>query len=160
MIVHDSSRGEISDGPIRYVMLRADVLMGISRYLPEEASRVFLFALSSSVERHAVGSFERYQSAGADEFESLLDTSLEVAATLGWGRWARSQADDGRLVIQVANSPFAVGFGASVTPVCSAIVGALSALFSFQGHAHVPVAEYQCAAQGASSCRFLIGSAP
>lgn len=156
MIEHDTDLGQITDGNIRYVLLRADVLMHIGDHLPQASAAVFLAALERSVSQRASGSFEHYRRSGASDLETMLQKGSDVARSLGWGRWHVSMHGRRAVSVIVENSPFAAGFGPSPQPVCGAICGALRAVFTVLGESDVLVEEQECSAQGAKHCRFHV----
>lgn len=156
-LVHDRNSGVIADEGIRYLLIRADVLMGVAHQLPGVDPAVFLSALGASVFRHVQKSFSVYAGDGRFDGSNFLARTCEIAATLGWGSWMASQHPDGSCVIEVGDSPFAAGYGSSPQPVCTPIVGVLRALSVLIYGSELPVVETSCAAQGTGTCEFRIG---
>jgi uncharacterized protein len=154
-VVSDPSRGVIADGDIRYVLIRADVLMGIARELTGKGGD-FLAAFEASAFRNARDSFARYREEGRFAAGDFLQRCGEVAASLGWGRWKVSDhGAEGRSVV-VEDSPFALGFGHAEAPVCAPISGVLQAMALVGYGVAVQVQEISCAAQGAQRCHFVL----
>ena len=91
---------------------------------------------------------------GAGAPEALLTVIAGTAPQLGWGQWRFGQAADGRLDLEVANSPFAAGHGPAEGPVCAPIAGMLAAVAGMVLGGPVEVRETGCAATGAPACRF------
>ena len=169
---HDLERGQILDQDRRYLMLRADVLMGLFAELEPAARARALRALGRSVRRHGAGSVQAYArllagrpegSAPSDPStaspsrasvespaaQALLGDMAAAAATLGWGRWD-FEPDGTGLRLTVANSPFAAaarGLGLHTEPVCHAVAGMAEALGRALWSVPVEVSEC-CAAQG------------
>ena len=83
----------------------------------------------------------------------LLATIEETAPMLGWGRWTIARNGQ-TLRLDVENSPFAKGYGASPKPVCHAVVGMLEAVSAIVLGAPVIARETTCAATGAARCEF------
>lgn len=153
-LVFDAERGEYRDGTTRYMMIRADTLMGIVAELPEQQRSDVLTALARAVERFGGRSAQTYRDAGAGDPAALIATIARTAPELGWGRWQLAM-EDGGLVLTVANSPFVAGHGPSRSPVCHAIVGMLAAVGRLVCGAAVQAAETSCAAvSGGEACRF------
>lgn len=148
MIVHDAQNGEIRDGPIRYLMLRADVLMGIVSELPPDQSAAWLQAMERSAFLHARDSFQQYRSSGRFDGDDFLVRSADVAATLGWGKWTVTDLGGGSRLIRVRGSPFAAGHGSASHPVCAPISGVLRAIALVGYGQDAEVRERTCAAQG------------
>lgn len=145
--------GGLYDGEVRYVMLRADVLMGaIARMGPAGFQ-----ALAESVTVGGGHSVNRYRSFGTADFASLLQMIEETANQLGWGRWQLARPRETTLRLTVHNSPFVAGHGPSQTPVCAAICGLLQATASvvLVGDGAINVEETECAAMTGEACRFV-----
>jgi len=153
-ILHDIEAGEITQGGIRYILMRPDVLMGIGEHLG--AYRDFVAAMSLSAFANARGSFERYKETGVFAGADPLRRVGEMAAGLGWGVWSPEVLSDREILLRVKNSPFAQAVHGSRDPVCGAIVGILRALYQTAQGDDVDVCETSCAAQGLPHCEFRI----
>jgi predicted hydrocarbon binding protein len=141
---HDVDLGQVMDGDRRYVLLRADVLMGIFEGLPEHAAQEALTAFRDSVNRHGSASVRAYERGSDPDPAQLLATVASGAASLGWGRW-HVELDGTTCRLRVLNSPFAQardGHGKA----CAAIVGMLSAVCSRIWREPVLAREVRCAA--------------
>lgn len=149
------AEGRILDGEIRYLMLRADVLMGLFRRLDGAARLQALEAFAASVREGGRRSAEHYRRLGAADRAALLTAIEATAPELGWGRWRFETGDDGwRLAVE--DSPFAAGFGPAEAPVCAPIRGMLGALADLLLGPGARIAEVACAAAGAEACRFTV----
>ena len=142
------------DGDIRYLRLRADTLMGMFRHLPEPARAQALAALVRSAAEHGGDSARRYLESGAGDTAALLATIEKTAGELGWGSWSFAKPGDSSLALEVADSPFAAGYGAADTEVCAPITGMLQAVASLALGAACEARETECRARGAARCRF------
>ncbi len=145
----------MEDG-IRYVLMRPDVLMGVAHELGEADVQAFLGALERSAFRHVQSSFDRYQERQSLSGTDFIVSTCEAARRLGWGEWSTTETSNRSLTVEVKNSPFAAGFGASRCPVCAAIAGILRAAALHAYGAQSAVTELTCTAQGAPVCRFEI----
>ncbi len=150
----DVNSGEITQGDVRYVMLRPDVFMGIGRYL--SSMPAFVAAMEESAFQNARDSFDRYKALGMFNGQDALLQSCEIAARLGWGVWRPHEEQQGEIVLHVENSPFAAGAGISDTPVCGSIVGILRAIYMAVHDERVHVVETSCGAQGHDYCSFQV----
>ena len=149
--------GEIRDGTIRYMMIRPDALMGIFTRLSPPARMEALEAFAASIAENGAKSARAYQAMGADDARKLLDVIAATAPQLGWGIWSFTAVSETALTLEVANSPFVVGFGPSEHPVCAPIRGMLTAVGAMVLGGSVTVAEVTCAAvTGAEPCRFQV----
>jgi hypothetical protein len=150
----NEASGEVAEGGIRYLLMRPDVLMGVTQDLSADGAKAFLSALERSVFRHAQASFLRYVDTERFAAEDLLAGTFRVAATLGWGVWTLDGQEGGLRVVHVNNSPFALGHGPSIDPVCAAITGVLRAVTLVAYGVESEVVEVACRAQGAPHCLF------
>lgn len=142
------------EGGIRYLRLRADTLMGMFRHLPAPVRAQAFAALARSSAEHGGDSARRYLESGSGEVEALLATIENTAAELGWGTWRFGERGGKRLSLEVAESPFAAGYGVSETPVCAPITGMLQAVAQLVLGAACEAREHECRACGTAQCRF------
>lgn len=159
-LVFDPERGEYRDGAARYLMIRADMLMGILAELPEEQRPDVLAAFARATAKFGGKSAQSYRAAGASDPAVLLATIEQTAPQLGWGRW-KLECDGDALSLLVTNSPFVAGHGPSKRPVCAPIAGMLSAVATLVLGAPAAATEEACAAvTGETQCRFRAAPAP
>jgi predicted hydrocarbon binding protein len=85
--------------------------------------------------------------------EALARTVASTAPQLGWGVWDIHVEPD-LIRLEVRNSPFAAGFGASDSPVCSPILGMMRAISGMIFGREAIVHETSCVACGQDLCRF------
>lgn len=149
----DEARGEWLDGPRRYLMLRPDTLMGLFLALAPDARLQALQALDGAVYRQGSGSARAYLTQGGGDLPALLATMEATAPQLGWGVW-RFQPGPDALRLEVRNSPFAHGYGASDQPVCHAIAGMLRGVAEMWFGRPCEAHELRCEARGAEVCAF------
>ena len=156
-LVFDVARGAVLDADRRYVLLRADVLMGIFAGLEGQARDAALAAFARSVAEHGAASVRAYRDAvGAD---ALPQAMQDAAASLGWGRWrldaARSHGESPTLALAVENSPFAAAAPPGSARACHAIAGMLEAVAGALWQQPADARETHCAAQGGATCSFV-----
>jgi uncharacterized protein len=154
-LVRDAERGEWRDGETRYLLLRQDSLMGMFRGLASSNRAEALTALTAAVTEAGGRSAARYREITPGEPTALLEVFAETAAQLGWGVWTFEQPIDGELDLDVANSPFAEGFGPSPVPVCAAITGMAGTIATTILGQPAVAEETCCVAAGAKSCHFV-----
>ena len=155
-LVFDTSSGEVRDADRRYLLLRADVLMGLFDALPESARAEALRAFGRSVALHGAGSVRAYAASVGPV--GLCASMEDAAASLGWGRWrldVGSPGDPPSLTLEVGNSPYAAAAGRRTEPVCHAIAGMLEALGGALWQQPVQALETRCVAvTGSGPCCF------
>lgn len=152
-LTFDFASGELRDGDTRYVILREDSLMGLFKRLSEPARTDAFKAFAASVTEHGARSAAHYLARGGNAAD-ILATIEATAPQLGWGVWQFSRAEAGTLRLEVKNSPFAHGYGASPAAVCAPITGMLSAVAAIVFDTPVEAEEDLCAAAGGAICRF------
>lgn len=84
-LVFDLAAGQVLDGPRRYLVMRADVLMGAFDGLDGQARALALQSLGRSVSAFGADSVHAYLAqVGPD---ALLQAMVQGSAALGWGVW-------------------------------------------------------------------------
>lgn len=147
----DTATGTLSDGAIRYVMIRADGLMGAFEGPNAPAG---LAALCESVYQHGRNSLIQYQREHGGDPATLMATVASVAAQLGWGAWAVTRPSHGEVKVIVRHSPFAEAAGSSEVPLCAPILGMVRAVGELVLGTEVCTREQRCMACGACRCEF------
>ncbi|CAM4015836.1 V4R domain-containing protein [Bordetella muralis] len=150
----DTASGQILDADRRYIMMRADVLMGLFTALPAADRQRALESLRSSVRDQGGASARAYRASGAGDTDAFLQVMAESAADLGWGVWRFDGSPAGTLILTVHNSPFASAAGSNEAPVCHAIAGMLEAVTALVFGTPADVHETQCACMGTAYCVF------
>lgn len=155
----DAEKGALKDGPVRYVLIRADALMGLFRNLPGIQRREALNALKCSVNKFGGRSARRYDNERGADDPDVLTLVAAGASQLGWGRWTVDR-DGNRPRVIVEDSPFAEAFGDAGEPVCAPISGMLQAAATIAFGHPVSAQEIHCAAADAKVCVFELGPTP
>lgn len=152
-LVWDGARGQVRDGPRRYLLMRPDVLMGTVAAMTPACRVAFLEGWAASTCAQGADSLRAYAASVGGHPQALIEATTAAAADLGWGRWAmRLDAETGALRLTVTDSPFVAGWhaatGGALAPeaVCAPIRGILQALAQALIDAPVQVTEEACAA--------------
>lgn len=138
----DVENGQVLDEDRRYVLLRADVLMGIFESLSEGAAEDALMAFRDSVNRYGSASVRAYANPANADPAPLLASVAAGAASLGWGRW-HFEWGETTCRLRVFNSPFAQAHRAK-GEACAPIVGMFSAVCGHIWQAPVLASESDC----------------
>lgn len=142
----DTARGEVLDDDRRYVLLRADVLMGLFASLPADTCRQALEAFGASAFAQGSASVRAYaQTLPAGEAQTLFQVVGDGASSLGWGVWRYEHGPDGSRLL-VHNSPFARHAPVGATPCCTPIAGIFRAVCEQAWGQTAIVQESSCAA--------------
>lgn len=152
---YDIANGQVLDSDRRYVLLRADVLMGIFEGLSPGASQDAMNAFRDSVSRYGSASVRAYKNPADTDGSQLLSTVAAGAASLGWGRW-EIESDGDTCRLRVHNSPFAQAHLAQ-EKACAPIVGMFSAVCSHVWQERVLARELRCFACESPSARAATG---
>ncbi len=152
----DEISGDVSDGSIRYLLMRPDVLMGMFAKLEGDELINALSALEQSTRENGRASMLEYRKLNFGSQDEALRFFCQSAARLGWGRFDYEWNAAGLPVFKVANSPFVAGYGASDIGVCAPISGILGAFLQVFFDESMSVREVECAAQGGDDCRFEV----
>ena len=126
-LVFDLPGGQVLDGDRRYVLMRADVLMGMFELMPPDIRPQALQACSASVAKYGIDSVRAYQRMANLDASQLFETVGAGAASLGWGSWT-FEVHDRSCRLTVMNSPFAAAARGMGHAVCAPIVGMLEAV--------------------------------
>lgn len=155
----DEGKGQILDQDRRYVLLRADVLMGLFDQLEGTTERrKALEAFQQSVTLYGSNSVEAYWGEIDHDADRLLNSMMTISAQLGWGVWSLLNRSNNSIKLEVFNSPFAMSTSIKGQTVCYPIKGIMLAMGKLIFNGEVKVVEDKCAVQkqGDTSCFFTI----
>lgn len=147
-LVHDLDQGQVRDGTRRYLLMRADVLMGAFDGLEPAVREAALQSLARSVARSGADSVRAYVAERG--IAALLSMMSDAAASLGWGRWSWHE-DGQRLELFVVNSPFAMASTVPGHKACHAIAGMLEAVATACWSQPAQAREWRCICEAAAS---------
>lgn len=155
----DTANGQVLDMDRRYVLLRADVLMGVFEMLQPERRAEALDAFARSVLAYGSRSVQAYDQLGEGGTMGLFTAVAEGAASLGWGAWT-FRLDGHTCELEVLNSPFAHAATRLGAPACAPILGMLRAVCTHVWARPSVASERECAGCSGSAhgpggiCRF------
>lgn len=148
-LVFETNKGQVMDADRRYVLLRADVLMGVFDLLPKPAREQALVAFAESVFRFGSGSVRAYADPSDHDSKKLFAAVAAGAASLGWGAW-EFEIGDRTCRLTVQNSPFATATSHKHN-ACSPILGMLRAVCEHAWQDECVVEEVACCSELAVS---------
>lgn len=154
----ETGQGQVMDADRRYVLLRADVLMGLFDLMPEPLAAQALAAFAESVFKFGSGSVRAYADTSDPDSRRLFAAVAQGASSLGWGVW-EFDIGDRSCRLTVRNSPFAAA-ATTQRPACSPILGMLRAVCEHAWKAPCAIEELACCAAEAPAghrgqvCRF------
>lgn len=139
----DVDNGQVLDQDRRYVLMRADVLMGMFELMPPDLRARAMQACAASVVKYGMASVRAYQRMANLEGAQLFEAVGAGAPSLGWGTWSfELQGHSCRL--HVRNSPFAQAANGLGQPACAPILGMLEAVSTLAWGGPCRVREVRC----------------
>jgi predicted hydrocarbon binding protein len=147
--------GALHAGDIRYVLVRADGLMGCFKSGLSSTSLAMYKEIEDSFFRFGGKSTQQYAETLGEDPQALLSKIEETAPQLGWGNWALSlDSNERTLALRVENSPFSAGYGQADFPVCAPVSGMLKGVAEKIFKQPVTCIEHRCSAMGGDVCEF------
>jgi uncharacterized protein len=153
-LIFDTAKGQVMDQSRRYLLMRADVLMGMFDLLPENIRSQAYEAIEKSVAHFGSDSVRAYAAQPRVSQAQLLFTMQEAAASLGWGHWQLTRKP-AALELTVNNSPFATSSKQKNGCLCHPITGMLKGLANNVWSKEIHAREISCASYtGGITCHF------
>lgn len=149
------ANGALHAGDIRYVLVRADGLMGCFKSNLSSTSLALYKEIEDSFFRFGGKSTQQYADILGEYPEKILSKIEETAPQLGWGNWILSlQSKERKLTLTVENSPFSAGYGQANFAVCAPVAGMLRGVAEKIFKQPVICREHLCSAMGGEVCEF------
>tara|TARA_R110001599_G_C12270264_1_gene661360 strand:+ start:3602 stop:4123 length:522 start_codon:yes stop_codon:yes gene_type:complete len=151
----DKADGALQAGDVRYVLVRADGLMGCFKSDLSTTSLEMYQQIENSFFQFGGKSTQQYVETVGEDPAALLSKIEEMAPQLGWGNWVLSlQPNEGKLTLTVENSPFSAGYGQARFAVCAPVSGMLKGVAEKIFKQSVTCREHRCSAMGGDVCEF------
>lgn len=156
--------GAITFQGVRYMLIRPDTVVDLQKAMEamvgaERCAEAMMAGGRTGGSR----SSKRYKEVFNYSDEDIVAFMCRMGSEIGWGRFSLIELDPAnrRLVVEVANSPFAQAYvgdksHASELPVCHMIRGVLAGMAAGIFGGEVSAEETSCIAKGDPICRFLI----
>jgi predicted hydrocarbon binding protein len=136
--------------PPGYILVRPETLVGLQKAVEAALGPAAGDCVAAGGRAGGARATAALRGAAGERVEQLLSQGQ----ALGWGRFRLERLTPTALVVTVADSPFARGYGGAGGPVCHLTRGVLEALATAVLGRPAPVTETACAAAGAARCRF------
>lgn len=146
----DDGEGRLLLGGSRYLLIRPETLAGVQQAM----ERVAGAAAGECLAEGGRAGGARVAAALTGTVAERVEALAAAGTAIGWGRFTVEELGPERLVLAVANSPFAEAHGPAAGPVCHLLRGVLDAVAASLFSRPVRVRETSCAAAGAAVCRF------
>lgn len=156
----DPAEGRLSFKEVRYLLIRPETLVDFQKAaeaaLGEQAGQL---VYEGGFTGGALSS-RRYKAEFGYSDEEIVDFMCTMGGQIGWGHFELIEldADAGRLVVRVEDSPFAEAYGEADTGVCHFIRGVMGGMGAGLFDAEVEAMETACGAMGDPACRFRVNA--
>jgi len=156
---HDFDRGALVYKEIRYLLIQPEIvcefMKGIEEAVGPEAAAA---ALLAGGHRGGLRSFRRFREKFGFSNAEAVEFLCRMAGQIGWGSMQPVEVtpQDGRLVVEVAGSPFAEAYGKTDHGVCHLIRGVLAGMAEGLFGNPVESEETMCLAKGDPLCRIEV----
>jgi predicted hydrocarbon binding protein len=149
--------GKLAFKDVRYVLIRPDTIIEFQKAVEAEVGvehcAVMMMAGGIAGGSRSAG---RYKTEFGLNDTETVDFMCRMGCEIGWGQFRLLELDslNMRLVIEVAESPFAAAYGPADAGVCHLTRGVLSGLAAGLFGMTVRAVETTCRARGEPVCRF------
>ena len=151
--------GRLMFKEVRYMFIRPEVIATLHKQLeaelgPEKCADIMMAAGNVC----GAKSSQRYKEVFGYSEQEIVEFMCRMGGEIGWGIFslAHLDVDRGEMVIEVKDSPFAAGYGASETGVCHLIRGVMGGMGAGIFGGEVASLETACTAKGDACCRFEV----
>ncbi len=155
-LTFDHDAGSLLFRDVRYILIRPETLCATQKRLEERFGAQCAEILYESGFTGGKLSSLRYKTLFQLSEREIVEFMCRMGTQIGWGRFCLEQIDLQKkgISIEVHNSPFAVSYGPSSTPVCHMIRGIVGGIAEGVFEENVSVEESLCLAKGDPFCRF------
>ena len=154
--------GRLTFNQVRYLLIRPETLVDFQKAVEAElGERAGEMIFAGGFTGGSLSS-RRYKEIFGYSDAETVEFMCRMGGQIGWGRFEleKLDAEAGRLVVQVQDSPFAEAYGPAEHGVCHFIRGVMAGLGAGIFDAEVEAVETRCAASGDAHCRFDIQIKP
>ena len=151
--------GHLNFKGVRYMLIRPEVIAALQKSLeaevgPEKCAEMMMAAGNVGGSK----SSQRFKEVFNYNESEIVEFMCKMGGEIGWGIFRLEQLDleQGKLVIEVGDSPFAAAYGPSDSSVCHLIRGVMAGLGGGIFGGEVTSLETTCAARGEARCRFEV----
>jgi predicted hydrocarbon binding protein len=148
--LEDDGAGALTINGARYLLIRPETLAALQKAVEVAAGRQASDCLAAGGRAGGARATATLAGSGEERAQRLV----AMGGALGWGQFALERFAGDGLVVTVRRSPFAEAYGAATSPVCHLTRGVLESLAILTLSRPTRVVETECAAAGATHCRF------
>lgn len=158
-LVFDEGVGALSFKDVRYLLVRPDTIIDFQKAVEAEVGveRCAEMMMAGGITGGS-RSAARYKTEFSLSDTEIVEFMCQMGRQIGWGRFHLHEldAEAGRLVVEVTESPFAAAYGTADHGVCHLTRGVLAGLAEGLFGLNVCAVESACSARGDAVCRFEI----
>lgn len=151
--------GRLTFKEVRYILIRPEVIAALHKGVaaevgPEKCAEIMMAAGSVG----GAKSSQRFKEIFGYNEQQIVEFMCKMGGEIGWGifRLARFDLEQGQMVVEISDSPFAAAYGPAESSVCHLIRGVMAGLGSGIFGGPVSAVETACAAKGDACCRFEV----
>jgi predicted hydrocarbon binding protein len=156
-LVFEPDSGKLAFKDVRYLLIRPDTIIEFQKAVEAEVGVEHCAAMMMAGGiTGGVRSAARYKTEFGLNDAEIVDFMCKMGREIGWGHFQLCELDPQkkRLVVEVAESPFAAAYGHADEGVCHLTRGVLSGLAAGIFGTNVRATETTCHARGDVVCRF------
>ena len=151
--------GHLNFKDVRYMFIRPEVIATWQKALEaevglEKCAEMMMAAGNVGGSK----SSQRYKEVFGYSEQEIVEFMCKMGGEIGWGIFSLAHLDveQGKMIIEVGDSPFAAAYGPAESSVCHLIRGVMAGLGGGVLGGDVSSLETACAAKGDSICRFEV----
>lgn len=156
-LIFQPDGGRLAFKDVRYLLIRPDTIVEFQKAVEAEvgAERCAEMMMAGGITGGA-RSAARYKTEFGLNDAEIVDFMCKMGREIGWGYFQLCELDPGkkRLVVEVAESPFAAAYGPAGAGVCHLTRGVLAGLAAGIFGTNVRATETTCRAHQDAVCRF------
>lgn len=144
---------------VRYLFIRPEVIATLHKQIEAELGQEKCSEIMTTA--GGVGgskSSQRFKEVFNYSEQEIVEFMCKMGGEIGWGVFSLVHLDvgEGKMVIEVKDSPFAAAYGSSTSSVCHLIRGVIGGMGAGIFGADITSEETTCAAGGDPACRFEV----
>lgn len=156
---YEAERGALTYEDVRYLLIRPETLCDIQKALEKEVGlEIATKLLIAGGRTGGLLSSRRFKEEFQLTDEEAVKFMCRMGRQIGWGAMRLQELDShkSRLVVEVADSPFAKAYGSADHAVCHLIRGVFAGMAEGLFERKVKSQETKCLCTGNPICRFEI----
>ena len=151
--------GRLDFKGVRYMFIRPEVIATLQKSMEAEMGlEKCAEMMMAAGDVGGAKSSQRYKEVFNYSEQEIVEFMCKMGGEIGWGifRLDAFDLENGQMVIEVGDSPFAAAYGPAESPVCHLIRGVMAGMGRGIFNGDVSSLETACVAKGDTLCRFEV----